>query len=193
MSEKPELPLEEDVQPKVVAPSEILKSGEDKEMSNVDPKTLCLAIQAISRQSSFSGPIPPPEILKQYNEIVPGSAERLIKSAEIQAAHRQQLENKSIGSDINRSREGQILGFILSMTAVIGSLVVIGMGYAAAGAAIIISTLVALVSVFVVGKEKQASERTRKEKRLKKIQQGRNLDKQESPQLPTKNSDLSAS
>ena len=51
----------------------------------------------------FSGPFPHPDILKKFNDVVPGSAERIIKMAEDQSAHRKELENKVIASDISRS------------------------------------------------------------------------------------------
>ena len=36
----------------------------------------------IKEQSFFSGPLPPPELFKQYEEILPGSANRILKMAE---------------------------------------------------------------------------------------------------------------
>ena len=52
---------------------------------------------------SFSGPLPPPEILERFNDVGPGAAERIIKMAEEQFAHRVYLEKNVIGSDIERS------------------------------------------------------------------------------------------
>ena len=37
----------------------------------------------------FAGPIPPPPIMKRYEEILPGSANRILKMAENQSEHRQ--------------------------------------------------------------------------------------------------------
>ena len=39
-------------------------------------------IEITAQQTSFSGPIPHPETLKGYNEIVPGAAERILAMAE---------------------------------------------------------------------------------------------------------------
>jgi len=61
-----------------------------------------LALEAIAEV--FSGPLPPPSVLSQYNQVVPGAAERIIAMAESQSEHRQQLENKVIESDIKNSR-----------------------------------------------------------------------------------------
>ena len=47
------------------------------------------------RGSSFSGPIPPPNIIKGYEEILPGSADRIIAMAENQSKHRQKWKKLS--------------------------------------------------------------------------------------------------
>jgi uncharacterized membrane protein len=38
------------------------------------------------------GPLPHPAVLKQYDDVVPGAAERIMRMAEQQAQHRQDLE-----------------------------------------------------------------------------------------------------
>lgn len=53
----------------------------------------------LKRTLSFSGPIPPPEILRQYEELVPGSAERLIIMAEETRKESQRAASKELGND----------------------------------------------------------------------------------------------
>ena len=48
-------------------------------------------VQEIQTQV-HKGPLPSPEVLFQYNEIVSGAAERILIMAESQAKHRQNLE-----------------------------------------------------------------------------------------------------
>jgi hypothetical protein len=43
--------------------------------------------------TSFQGPLPHPQILSQYDQIVPGSAERIISQWESQSRHRQLRSN----------------------------------------------------------------------------------------------------
>ena len=43
-------------------------------------------------RSEFSGPIPPPNIIKGYEEVLPGSADRILAMAEKQSNHRQEME-----------------------------------------------------------------------------------------------------
>jgi uncharacterized membrane protein len=76
----------------------ILKEADPKTFESLDPKERQKVAQLVSVvfQRHFSGPLPPPEILAQYNEIVPGAAERILKMAEEQSAHRRGLEDKTI-------------------------------------------------------------------------------------------------
>ena len=42
---------------------------------------------------SYAGPLPHPQILAGYNQVIPGSADRIIQQAEDQAKHRQRVES----------------------------------------------------------------------------------------------------
>ena len=46
----------------------------------------------------FSGPIPPPGFLEQYERINPGLASRMVAMAESEATHRRQMETKLVES-----------------------------------------------------------------------------------------------
>lgn len=63
----------------------------------------------------FAGPLPHPDVLKQYDNIVPGAANRIIQMAESQSKHRRDLEKKVIGSNIVNERIGMIFAFILTV------------------------------------------------------------------------------
>jgi uncharacterized membrane protein len=108
--------------------------------------------------SSFSGPLPPPEVLEGYDRIFPGLAERLVRMAEKQSDHRMELEKKAISAQLSESSRGQIFGLIIGLTGLILSSYVIVNGYAISGSILGGATLVALVSVFVVGKQKMRAE-----------------------------------
>ena len=63
------------------------------------------------RGAFFGGPIPPPDILAGYDQVVPGAADRIITMAETQSRHRQEIEKSIINSDIRNSKLGLWLGF----------------------------------------------------------------------------------
>lgn len=105
----------------------------------------------VHQETSFSGPLPPPEVLKKFDEVVPGAAERIIKMAEGQFAHRTELEKKVINSDIARSKYGQVLGFIIAIVGLFVSATVSIYGNAITGGIIGVGTLASLVGVFMYG------------------------------------------
>lgn len=116
----------------------------------------------LRQSSSFSGPLPPPEILRGFEDIVPGAAERIIKMAEEQSNHRRELERKVITSDISRSKWGQILGFVIAVVGLGVSAVVAVWGSAVAGGVIGVGTLASLVGVFMYGSRVRSKEREEK-------------------------------
>ncbi|MEK7150143.1 MAG: DUF2335 domain-containing protein [Patescibacteria group bacterium] len=133
----------------------------NKNLPNSQNSTSGVVIRREVSQS-FSGPLPHPDILRQFNEIVPGAAERIIKMAEEQSAHRKELEKKVINSDITRSKWGQILGFVIALAGLGVSAIVVVYGNAIAGGFIGVGTLASLVGVFMYGSKTRSKERETK-------------------------------
>lgn len=125
----------------------------------------------VARAYSFSGPLPPPEILEKYNQVLPGGAERIVAMAEQQSKHRQHLELTVVESNAFVQKLGPILGFIIAMTAVVGGFFLIEKGKDAYGLAAIITALASLAGVFVYGKKKQKKELEDKAKDFVRPQQ----------------------
>lgn len=108
------------------------------------------------------GPLPPPSMLQGYNEVVPGAANRIIQMAESEAGNRRQYREKRLEIANGASKRAQWFAFIISMTVIIGSLILIGMDKKAGGISAIIATLVSLVATFLGGQyfqEKSAGKR----------------------------------
>ena len=74
---------------------------------------------ALKVQQSYteisSGPIPPPQVLQQYNNVVSDAAERIIRMAEKQSEHRIDLERKVVDSNINKSYIGMVLATAIAL------------------------------------------------------------------------------
>lgn len=51
------------------------------------------AVKPNSYSASYSGPLPPPSFLNQFEQIVPGSAERIIRYSEREQEHRHNIED----------------------------------------------------------------------------------------------------
>ena len=115
-----------------------------------------------------SGPVPLPQLLKQYDEIVPGSAKRMMDQAEKQTAHRQRQETKALDSNIKNSNWGTRFGFVLGIVALIGGLILIDRGHDNAGLGVIALVDGSLALAFVTGTYSNRAEREAKAKeRLK--------------------------
>lgn len=64
-----------------------------------NPQTSVVQIQA----SAFSGPLPPPELLAKYNDVIPNGAERIMAMAERQSSHRERLEYRVVDGGVANS------------------------------------------------------------------------------------------
>jgi len=54
---------------------------------------------------TYSGPIPPPNFLMQYEQIVPGIAKRFLEEPHLEAEHRRSLEKPLLNNKLNWPRE----------------------------------------------------------------------------------------
>lgn len=115
---------------------------------------------------SFSGPIPPPELLEKYNDVIPNAAERILAMAEKQQEHRQALERKVVFANAEAQKQGMYLGFIIVMAAIIGGTWLIAKGKELTGLVSVITALVGLVGVFAYGKYEQKKDLKNKPKPL---------------------------
>jgi len=70
----------------------------------------------------YSAPLPPPEMMTEYEKIVPGSADRIIRRFEIQGDHRQECEKILVHSVSFKSKWGLVAGFVIAMTAILGGI-----------------------------------------------------------------------
>ena len=116
---------------------------------------------------SFQGPIPPPELLQQYNEIIPDGADRIVKMAEAQSGHRIELESVVIKGDNKRANWGLATGFTIGVLIIVLSFILILKGHDVAGTVLGSIDLVSLVSVFVYGRSRRAKELERRDSKNK--------------------------
>lgn len=135
-------------------------------LDKLDPKERRVLLSMVSTQ--YQGPIPPPEVLRGFEDICSGSADRIITMAEMQSSHRQDIEKKVVASKTGDSRIGLYLAFIVVVISFIGGMFLIAFGKGPAGLTIMAGVLVALVSVFIYGSRNQSKERVEKSKELSK-------------------------
>jgi uncharacterized membrane protein len=124
-----------------------------------------VGIQSETRISAYQGPLPPPELLRELDEIVPGASARLFTLFEDQARHRMDLERRAIGADIIQSRLGLVAGCLIALAVSGEGAFLIWSGAGATGLVALVTPIVALVSVFVYGTKSRKDERLQKAER----------------------------
>jgi uncharacterized membrane protein len=129
-------------------------------------KEQILAIRQSRRTETFLGPIPPPNVLEKYNNIIPDGAHRILTMAEQQQLHRQSMEKTVIESDVRRSDRGLILGFIITLLLGGGGIYLVAIGKDLNGLAIIFGSLATLAGTFVYSQESRKKERIQKSKTI---------------------------
>ena len=119
-------------------------------------------LSLLVRQESFSGPLPHPAILKEYEEIEPGSAKRIIDMAERSMSHDQEMEAERVRSEVasnreawSRSRLGAIIGGIVALAFAAVTLGIVLAGYPTAGVVLGSLEVAALVAAFMYGTRRQ--------------------------------------
>lgn len=122
--------------------------------------------------SHRSGPLPAPEELAAYNNVVVDGAERIFQQFEEQSEHRRELESRVIRSDIARSWAGLVAGLVLDLL-LIGmtwDLVRTGHEY---GGKLIGVTLLVNVGIIGVSYKAQRERRARRDDRREALERRR--------------------
>ena len=102
-------------------------------------------------------PLPPPFMLRDYQAILPDAPERIFAMAESQTAHRQMLEASVVNGGNRRAYIGQVFGLIVALAFGYWAYSLIMNDHGIAGGILGTLDLVALVGVFVLGRDRQVS------------------------------------
>lgn len=124
-----------------------------QQVQNFSPTTGALRQQLRSVSFlQYSGPIPPPEVLKAIEEACPGGASRIIGQMEEQGRHRRSREDKVLDGNQKNERLGQIFGFIICLVVVFGGIFLLYNGINLAGYLTLIGGLGVPATLFIYSK-----------------------------------------
>ncbi len=107
----------------------------------------------------FSGPLPPPDLMDRYERILPGASERIFKMAEKEQEHQHALE-KTLPEIAKR---GQLFGFMLGLSGIVGGVVLVAMGMSIAGFGVFLLSLGSLLGVYMYGQRIASSGKSAEE------------------------------
>ncbi|MBF0693387.1 DUF2335 domain-containing protein [Providencia alcalifaciens] len=107
----------------------------------------------VQKKESFREPLPPPDFLQRYEEILPGGAERIFCLTEKEQSFKHDTQKLAIKGAIKKDSRGQWMGFCLSI-----SVLIIAAYFAKEGAywfagTLITGNLVALAAVLAAGRK----------------------------------------
>ena len=100
----------------------------------------------------YSGIIPPPSVIDGYERNCPGATDRILKMTENELKNKQELDKKEQENihlcrkkapefDIKHNTRGQVLGFILLFTMLVGGFALVFIGKEIGGYAAIVSSV----------------------------------------------------
>ena len=115
-----------------------------------DTQEALVRLVAVQRES-YAGPIPHPSILRQFNEIIPNGADRIMSMSEKQTSHRIDMERNVITANNRDSFIGLIIAGILGVSGIFLGAWLFAIGNNFGGAALTGGTLFSLVSTFITG------------------------------------------
>jgi uncharacterized membrane protein len=114
----------------------------------------------------YSGQIPPPDLLRGFDELIPGTAARLIQWAEDEQAHRRSMEAEAQAANIDAQRHqleiadrqsrsvfrsdilGQIFGFLVCAGCIAGAVALALNGQAGVAVALTVIPTGAVIYAF---------------------------------------------
>lgn len=103
-------------------------------------------------QEKFSGPIAHPRHLREYEEILPGSAERILKMAEKAQDHNADMDRLVVGAQVDDQKRGMRYGFWALMLILICAGFFGYRGEAVIAGLFLTTAVIGVIGVFVRGR-----------------------------------------
>ncbi|EMM0378875.1 DUF2335 domain-containing protein [Pluralibacter gergoviae] len=112
-----------------------------------------------ARHTMHSGPLPSPKTLEEYDSVLPGGAERIFAMAEKEQQARHKYNDDALNGEISLDRRGQWMGFSISIIILVMAAVFAWLGNTAFAGTLVAIDLIALASVFVIGRRSDKSDK----------------------------------
>ncbi len=146
--------------PKHPAKADESRQPEASSSEGPDLETLNLQqVREVVLTRHFSGPLPSPEALERYEQVLPNAAERIFRLWEDEVAHRRDLEQAQ-AQDWRRHQDAQVrnrlrtqtYALILALSVLLATVYFISAGHDAAGTTVLLVEVVALAALFIGGR-----------------------------------------
>jgi uncharacterized membrane protein len=116
--------------------------------------------------STFSGPLPPPDVLAKYEQTLPGLAGRIVALTEQQSAHRRALESQHLTGTQRAQLRGQNLAFLIVIAGMISGTTLLLLNKPIGGYTAMLTPLTGVAIAFLMTRHSQQEELARKRAEL---------------------------
>jgi len=115
-------------------------------------------IQMMSKSLSYSGPLPPAEQFKVYEESNPGTGDKIIEYMNKEQAHRQLMEEKMVSASIEEAKTGQMLGYTVTIALIVSACLAIENEQPLLAAGFLGTSVLGLVKKFIDGRSQSSKQ-----------------------------------
>lgn len=123
-------------------------TAEDSDVGHPLEENRVSRISAVA-VTSYSGPLPPPEVLARFEELYPGSARLIIDDFLSESAQRREAERKILPSLLFRQMLGAVSASLLGIVGLGGGIWLSHEGRSLGGLSSVLGTLGTLLAIFL--------------------------------------------
>ncbi len=148
------------------------RQGERPALTRVGVEAVQSKSGEVTRRATlehYTGPLPPPAYLAEYEALHSGLANRIVSMAESQASHRRAMEASVVKANIEAQRQGGRSALIVSLAVLALAAYMAHLGMGGLSLAAVVANLTVLAGVFIGVKGKQQRELSKKQKQETEI------------------------
>lgn len=105
-----------------------------------------------------SGPLPLPNILKGYEEALPGSADRILQIAEKNADSRREIDKNESGALIQQADKAQDYGALIAIAILCLAGYFAYLGKSIFSIVLVVAEIGSILSIFIAGRRKRSEQ-----------------------------------
>lgn len=125
--------------------------AERREPIVLDPRTQQVlgTISSFSWEEYYSGPLPTPRQLDEYNRVSAGLGDRIVTEWQTEGSHRRIMERTALRGQLRAQSRGQVFALVIALAVIGGGLALLFTGRQAGGLVAILAPLATLAGVFI--------------------------------------------
>jgi len=145
--------------PAVGTAEQIVQQADPQLLKKLQPEQRESVLRIVQQTlTSFEGPLPPPQMLAEYDRLIPQGADRLMRLLESQTSHRHVQETRIVSTQTSLPLRGQFIGTGLCVFFGAIGWRLSFTGHDAVAGVLFGTTILGLVTIFVLGRvPKQSS------------------------------------